>query len=1159
MIPSESQLAAAIDALKGRWGSFERVGTTFVRVAPEFGDRFAGLEIRGRQGEMPVARWPDGVVERADGSWDCVEVTHSPRWRRHLDRDLPKIRELSVSGFVFVAWCPQPDQAELTAARDELVAAGVPREAIEFVFRGRLLEGLRQPCFAQLWRELGIACVPHPFRLVDANRGLVGVDAGSEEMHPTADEFRDGRVHAPRVLSIVLERLRRDRFAEVRGRGAAGKTVLAEHVVQRHRRSESPAYYLKLGSFEQAIGAEGAVEVFGRLAAPNSLFVVDDIHLNPQAAHDLQRAWAGHGNGSSMLQLGRERHIYGCRDRAAHEYPDHPPLRLTVEAEDLVGVLRRIVGKDAMGADPPVPPPVEAQRWLDLFRGDLIAFSAAVAARRAGLLRGKWRLTEGDAAWLARERYLPAALDEAERDDLLLLAVLADKELGVPTGAVRSGLPRSLEVGAVLRACRISGRPAEFRLAHPGLGRLLLAAHGEPPALDRLVDWAGADIAFALRLGLFLRVRGDDELAARVWGSAVASRRGFGPALFALPAAAIDDVLEGLDALRLLPAERLDERLSGEVKAIADGLLDDMHRFAGALWQLREASATRSLLLDELPRIVRDGGVDLSQLFGSRATSRMFERIPEARAALQAMLAAEPDLCGKISDRVLAGEVDHLPRAMRVLSRIAKPVERDLRRRIADPRIQERLAAQVATLDADGLSGLLSSAHGIEPALRERLEEAIPRSARERLIEVLRATPTTLRGFERNGHVAPLLADLARVARERGVDDRPQVAARQSRRFGSEVAVRLAGDPAQALRMDLAAVLRFVEARHRGLERSATASAVRDCLSGEENREHVVHAALDLGLDDLNRFLAWSEASAPELHDGLKEHLGGDRTLEACIDSYLEVGVLGDLGGLLVLLEKVEPRLKARAVELLIDRGRLDRLAETGFRTAPCGWIGLLRHGGIAGPLFSRLDRRRWQEFWRAWPPQQPYWARSLLQVLRGSGSVDLQRAPAEYIFGTTGRSEWCGAEVNLRNLSNALSWADGLGDEKVLGFLERIGHRSFLEARYATASVLTLARFVDVSRAEQPVAVQRALLTDGLWQRLEVETAIPWWSRPTADAAGFLALIGALCLAGARPRAAPPPSAQVDDVLAYVDAPEEEPDRDQALVRAGLRHLAAA
>ncbi len=207
---------------------------------------------------------------------------------------------------------------------------------------------------------------------------------------PSAQDYKLGLVHRPKLADTVESQLRERRCALVRGRGAAGKTVMVNLIAAGADYRTLPIYYLDLAPWaerEQDIlgSVQNELVEFG---GQSILFILDSIHRDDKFADDLFHYWKNTacGAGTRLLLVGRE-----TRKRVSSLLdgnPDLPPLILHAGSDELRGVYRRIVSVDhaALNGDPPEPPAVEVESWLRTFGGkskdgyssaDLIAFSAA--------------------------------------------------------------------------------------------------------------------------------------------------------------------------------------------------------------------------------------------------------------------------------------------------------------------------------------------------------------------------------------------------------------------------------------------------------------------------------------------------------------------------------------------------------------------------------------------------------------------------------------------------------------------------------------------------------------------------------------------------------------------------------------------------------------
>lgn len=139
----------------------------------------------------------------------------------------------------------------------------------------------------------------------------------------------------------------------------------------------------------------------------------------------------------------------------------------------------------------PLEPPVHVlDDWLRLFAGDLLAFSAAVARRALTLSQGEFTLHAKDASEYVLREYLQE-LDAAERQALDSLSVLAELEVSASLASIGGHFPtQSSARGLALRTSTFDDTRTRLRLVHPGMGRLLLAAAGEPVDPARMLTRA---------------------------------------------------------------------------------------------------------------------------------------------------------------------------------------------------------------------------------------------------------------------------------------------------------------------------------------------------------------------------------------------------------------------------------------------------------------------------------------------------------------------------------------------------------------------------------------------------------------------------------------------------------------------------------------------
>jgi hypothetical protein len=236
----EITIESAIERLKSSPGTFQRLVEYYASLT--YPHRFKNLVPQGRNpNDVTVKGWPDIYARSADGRMDVVEVTHSPAWLTHLEEDLEKAEALGkeqLAGFLFVAWDDEPSPLtdhkkinprfeKLNSSRDRLVALDIPSDSIHFIFKKKLVRDLAQAKFASVLKEiLGLPCHSLPFRVIHDSQ-LFGLATRLGAFAPTKEEYHGGLVHRADLVDVAKQRLEHSGWAWIRGRGAAGKTVLA--------------------------------------------------------------------------------------------------------------------------------------------------------------------------------------------------------------------------------------------------------------------------------------------------------------------------------------------------------------------------------------------------------------------------------------------------------------------------------------------------------------------------------------------------------------------------------------------------------------------------------------------------------------------------------------------------------------------------------------------------------------------------------------------------------------------------------------------------------------------------------------------------------------------------------------------------------------------
>jgi hypothetical protein len=458
----------------------------------KFPQRFSSATLlrQGRNVESQTTKgWPDAFVQTGPNEVDAIEATREGQsWTRHLDDDLKKTQDAAhyeLSGYFFVAGYPthEPTASEITEWVNKFVSAGVTISRVSLLVGKHLAFELCGPLYAQVrHRVLGLQVSPSAFQLLMP--GFLG-DNRLGTFQPSPEDFANNRVSPPALLSTVLHRLNKDGCALLRGHGASGKTTLAQLLAQHPQITPLPTYYLDLGATrtDEILGA--ALNDMAAFGGRRVTFVVDNIHLDEQLAKSILEHWrrTGSAAGTTLLLQGRE-----LSNAFGTPLGDLKPDVLRAREPEMLSIVGRMF--DRLGKPRPTFSQEDVKRWTRVFGGDpadpattvdLIAFGAAVEQRMPQLARGDGRLSEQDAVEAVGTRYLQPLRDTAEWDNVLTLAALAEYEIPLTPESLPTKIDTfpisSQRLGIVLTQKTAGKEPYQtYRLAHPALGRLLLAA-----------------------------------------------------------------------------------------------------------------------------------------------------------------------------------------------------------------------------------------------------------------------------------------------------------------------------------------------------------------------------------------------------------------------------------------------------------------------------------------------------------------------------------------------------------------------------------------------------------------------------------------------------------------------------------------------------------
>lgn len=443
----------------------------------------------GRNSEGQTTKgWPDAYVFTATNEVDGIEATReNQNWSRHLKKDVENAQGkdyYNLSGYFFVGGYPDhaPTAEELKDWIGKFAALGIPRASITLLIGRDLVAELSGPQYARIRQvHLGIASAPACFQLMGTT-ALVDKKLGL--FQPTQDEFSNGRVAKPKLFPSVLNEISSNKCALIRGLGAAGKTTLAQLVSRDPLIAPHPAWYLDIAHADSDNVSDLILNELVELSAEGVLFVIDNVHLNEHFVLRVLDHWRQHGSsiGARLLMLGRE-----IQSRKGAGLGGIRPLILRAGYDEMRAVVMRLYSRknDSLNQ---IPQEVMSD-WARTFGGndnpdliavDLIAFTAAVDSRIDNFILGDFRLAPTDAVEAVRARYLKPMHGTPELENLLLLAALAEFEIGLYDELFAdqiAGLSKSInELGLVV--CDVTGLEQRqvYSLVHAALGKLLLEA-----------------------------------------------------------------------------------------------------------------------------------------------------------------------------------------------------------------------------------------------------------------------------------------------------------------------------------------------------------------------------------------------------------------------------------------------------------------------------------------------------------------------------------------------------------------------------------------------------------------------------------------------------------------------------------------------------------
>ncbi len=338
-----------------------------------------------------------------------------------------------------------------------------------------------------------------PFVLIDEDFPLFRSPSSKPNNvpFPSLQEYLNGDVPSLKADAVVHKRLQEHGWAFVLDLASVGKTTLALRIATRSEQTGYPVFYLDLADIKFDSDTEEmdieAIIALKRLTRPNTLFIIDNTHHQPELARKLWDCWKDIPRDSRLLLIGTRMQRTVITSPAQdssffEEYPDNPAVVLRLIPEDLKHIAQSIHKRFIPNAATWIEPPESVlSQWHQTFGSALNAFCLAVLDRLHKFIKGNWELPPEAAANWVREKWLKK-LDEYHLENLICLSVFASQELEIAIPCMALPFPNEtdklLHLGLAARVeTGLYGENKSFRLREPGWGSLILAA--QPHAINK--------------------------------------------------------------------------------------------------------------------------------------------------------------------------------------------------------------------------------------------------------------------------------------------------------------------------------------------------------------------------------------------------------------------------------------------------------------------------------------------------------------------------------------------------------------------------------------------------------------------------------------------------------------------------------------------------
>lgn len=185
---------------------------------------------------------------------------------------------------------------------------------------------------------------------------------GVDSPFPSRQEYLDGDVPTLAADAEVEQRLQTHGWACVMDVASVGKTTLALRLAISHQQRQHPVFYLDLIKSE-ILDDESAspIEALRRLTRPGVLFILDNVHHQPELARQLWQQWKYNQAESRLLLVTTrvQQLLVTAPEQDLMFFERHhanPAILLQLTPEDLGGIAKHIYQRIS-GSPMPEPPP----------------------------------------------------------------------------------------------------------------------------------------------------------------------------------------------------------------------------------------------------------------------------------------------------------------------------------------------------------------------------------------------------------------------------------------------------------------------------------------------------------------------------------------------------------------------------------------------------------------------------------------------------------------------------------------------------------------------------------------------------------------------------------------------------------------------------------